>query len=316
MNQQKIKIGVSACLLGQEVRFNGTHKKLPLLTDVLAPLFEYVTTCPEMGAGMGVPRMPIRLVGDVSSPRAVRVEAPDVDYTDALQGYASMRIPELGDLCGYVFIKNSPSCGLHRVKVYDGKGMPKPEGRGLFAQALTKAYPLLPVEEDGRLHDPILRENFITRVYATHEWRQLCQRGLTAAGIIDFHSRFKYTLMAHAPGDYEALGQLLADAGKHDAREFGPRYFADMMRLLERKATRKTNTNVLMHLQGYLKKQLQSKEKASLSQVVEHYRQGIVPLIVPITLLKHYFSLYPDPYIGKQSFLHLYPEQLSLRNAL
>jgi len=313
----KIKVGVSACLLGQPVRYNGTHKHMPLLTEQLARYFEFVPTCPEVGAGMGVPRPPIRLVGDAAAPRAVRVDDASVDFTQPLQSYAAERIPELQDLAGYIFIKNSPSCGLFRVKVYLDNGSPGPTpGRGLFAAALTSAMPLLPVEEDGRLQDPVLRENFITRVFAMHEWQQLCARGLSAATLIDLHSRYKYTLMAHAPKDYTRLGQLLADAGNHDPRVLGPRYFSGMMQALQCKATRKSNTNVLMHLQGYLKKKLQGNEKSSLCKVIEQYRQGIVPLIVPVTLLKHYFHLFPDPYINHQAFWQPYPDELSLRNSL
>lgn len=316
-SQGKIKVGVSACLLGQEVRYNGGHKHLALLTQELAKYFDYVPTCPEMGAGMGVPRPAMHLVGDADAPRAVKVGDHSVDYTDQLHRYADERIPQLQDLCGYVFIKNSPSCGLFRVKVYLENGYPSPTpGRGLFAAALTKAMPLLPVEEDGRLHDPVLRENFITRVFAMKAWRDLCAKGLTAAGLIDLHSRYKYTLMAHSPQDYSALGQMLADAGKYDPNELGPRYFAGMMQVLQRKATRKSNTNVLMHLQGYLKKQLQAPEKSSLGRVIEQYRSGLIPLIVPVTLLKHYFQVFPDPYIERQSYFQPYPDELSLRNTL
>jgi uncharacterized protein YbgA (DUF1722 family)/uncharacterized protein YbbK (DUF523 family) len=315
--KRAIKVGVSACLLGFEVRYNGTHKHMPLLTGELARYFDFVPTCPEQGAGMGVPRPPIRLVGDPANPRAVRVADASHDATAALQGYAEQRIPQLQDLCGYVFIKNSPSCGLFRVKVYLDNGMPGPTpGRGIFAAALTQAMPLLPVEEDGRLQDPVLRENFVTRVFAMHEWRQLCAQGLSAAGLIALHSRYKYTLMAHAPQEYAALGRLLADVGKHDPQVLGPRYFEQMMRALQQKATRKTNTNVLMHLQGYLKKQLQPVEKGSLTKVIDSYRRGIVPLVVPVTMLRHYFELFPDPYIARQSFLQPYPDDLSLRNAL
>lgn len=315
--QPRIKVGVSACLLGFEVRYNGTHKHMPLLTGELSRYFEFVPTCPEQGAGMGVPRPPIRLVGDPASPRAVEVDDPSRDATAALQHYAAQRIPQLQDLAGYIFIKNSPSCGLFRVKVYLDNGMPGPTpGRGIFAAALTQAMPLLPVEEDGRLHDPVLRENFMTRVFAMHEWQTLCAQGLTVQGLIGLHSRYKYTLMAHAPQDYTALGRLLSDAGKHDPALLGPRYFEQMMTALQKKATRKSNTNVLMHLQGYLKKQLRAEEKTSLGRVIANYRQGIVPLVVPVTMLRHYFDLFPDPYIARQSFLQPYPDDLSLRNAL
>lgn len=313
----KIKVGVSACLLGQEVRYNGGHKLMTLLTGELAKYFDYVPTCPEVGAGMGIPRTPIRLVGDVAAPRALQVNDPSKDFTDSLQRYADARIPELTGLAGYIFIKNSPSCGLFRVKVYGENGMPgQVPGRGIFAAAFTKAMPQLPVEEDGRLQDPVLRENFITRVFAMHAWQQLCAQGLTAAALVGFHSRYKYTLMAHAGQEYARLGQMLADAGKHDPNELGPRYFALMTQLLQRKATRKSNTNVLTHLQGYLKKQLQTNQKSSLANTIESYRQGIVPLIVPVTLLQHYFELYPNPYINSQSFWQPYPADLSLRNSL
>jgi len=315
--KDRIKVGVSACLLGHEVRYNGSHKRMELLTGQLSRHLDFVTTCPEVGAGMGVPRQPIRLVGDAAAPRAVRVADASVDFTEALEQYAQQRIPELDDLCGYIFIKNSPSCGLFRVKVYLDNGYPGPvPGRGIFAAALTQAYPLLPVEEDGRLLDPVLRENFITRVHAMHEWRQLCARGLSASALTDLHARYKYTLMAHAPQQAAELGRLLADAGKHDPAELGPRYFAAMMQALQHKATRKTNTNVLMHLQGYLKKKLQPQQKSSLGRIIDDYRQGIVPLVVPVTMLRHYFELFPDPYVSRQAYLQPYPDTLALRSAL
>jgi uncharacterized protein YbgA (DUF1722 family) len=247
----------------------------------------------------------------------VRVEDPDHDVTGALEHYAAQRLPELADLCGYIFIKNSPSCGLFRVKVYQQNGYPHQQGgRGVFAAALTRAMPLLPVEEDGRLQDPVLRENFITRVFAWHNWQQLCSKGLSAARLIDFHSRYKYTLMAHSPRDYQALGRLLADAGKQELESLAERYFTQLMQALQQRANRKTNTNVLMHLQGYLKQKLESREKEHMTQVIEQYRQGILPLIVPVTLLRHHFHQHPDPYIERQAYLQPYPDDLKLRNDL
>lgn len=312
-----IKVGISSCLLGEEVRYNGGHKHSSLCTAELAQYFEFVSTCPELGAGLGVPRPPIRLVGDPAAPRAVRVSDNSVDVTDDLQSFSARRLPELQDLCGYIFIKNSPSCGLFRVKVYQENGHPHVEpGRGIFAQALTAAMPLLPVEEDGRLQDPVLRENFVTRVFALHNWKQLRAEGLTAARLTSFHARYKYTLMAHNPQEYQRLGRMLADAGNHVADELGERYFAALMQALQQKATRNTNTNVLMHLQGYLKKQLQPGEKSSMSAIIEQYRKGIVPLVVPVTLLRHFFAQHPDPYITQQAFLQPYPDDLSLRNNL
>jgi uncharacterized protein YbgA (DUF1722 family)/uncharacterized protein YbbK (DUF523 family) len=313
----KIRVGISSCLLGEEVRYNGGHKQSSVCTDQLSRYFEFVSSCPELGAGLGVPRPPIRLVGDPAAPRAVRVVNSSVDVTDQLLAYSATRLPELADLNGYIFIKNSPSCGLFRVKVYQENGHPHVEpGRGIFAQALTSAMPLLPVEEDGRLQDPVLRENFITRVFALHNWKLLVAKGLTAARLTAFHARYKYTLMAHNPQQYQRLGRMLADAGNHDPAELGERYFEALMRALQNKATRNTNTNVLMHLQGYLKKHLQPGEKKSIGEAIEQYRKGIVPLVVPVTLLRHFFTQHPDPYITRQAFLQPYPDDLSLRNNL
>ena len=317
MTSTRIKVGISSCLLGNEVRYNGGHKLSTLCTNDLSRYFEFVPTCPEAGAGLGIPRPPIRLVGDPHAPRAVRVQDAGVDVTDSLKAYSATRLPELGDLCGYIFIKNSPSCGLFRVKVYRANGMPHDEpARGIFAAEFTRAYPLLPVEEDGRLQDPVLRENFIARVFAWRNWQEMKANGLSAAALIDFHSRYKYTLMAHSPQQYQQLGRMLADAGKHDSSVLGERYFSGLMQALQQKATRRTNTNVLMHLQGYLKKKLQAGEKQGIGAIIEQYRKGIVPLVVPVTMLRHYFQQHRDPYIEKQSYLQPYPDELSLRNAL
>jgi len=314
---QLIPVGISACLLGQNVRYNGGHKHSSLCSTQLGRYFEFIPTCPEAGAGLGIPRPAIRLIDDPASPRAVHVADSGIDVTDQLKAYAAQRVPELGDLCGYVFIKNSPSCGLFRVKVYQKNGHPHPDaGMGLFAEAFTHTYPLIPVEEEGRLHDPVLRENFIVRVFALHNWKALCNKGLSASALTDFHSRYKYTLMAHSPADYQSLGRMLADAGRHDPQDLGSRYFPALMQALQKRATRKSNTNVLMHLQGYLKKVLQPREKQSLGQVIENYRKGIVPLVVPVTLLRHHFHQYPDDYIEKQFYQQPYPDDLSLRNDL
>lgn len=313
----RIRVGISSCLLGQEVRYNGGHKHSPLCTQQLAQYFEFVPTCPELGAGLGVPRPAIRLVGDPAAPRAVHVDDPARDVTQPLQDFAARRVPELQDLCGYIFIKNSPSCGLFRVKVYQDNGYPHQEsGRGLFAAALTRAMPLLPVEEDGRLQDPVLRENFITRVYAWHNWQQLLREGLSAKRLTDFHARYKYTLMAHSPQDYSELGRMLADAGRQDIAELGERYFTRLMQALQCLATRRTHTNVLMHLQGYLKQHLAPREKEHMGAVIEQYRKGILPLVVPVTLLRHHFHQHPDPYIERQAYLQPYPDDLRLRNLL
>lgn len=313
----RIKVGISSCLLGEQVRYDGGHKHLRLCTESLSRYFDFVPECPEVGIGMGIPRKPIRLIGDVEAPRAVESEQQQQEYTEQLTAFGISKAEQHGDLCGYIFMKNSPSCGLFRVKVYQDNGYPAPEGgRGLYARAFTDAHPLLPVEESGRLCDPLLRENFITRVFAYADWQQQLKAGLTHQRILDFHVRYKYCLMAHSPQQYAELGRMLADAGNHDPNELGQRYFTALMQVLGKLASRKTHTNVLMHLQGYLKKVLSSREKQELNKIIEQYRTAQVPLIVPVTLLKHHFNNHPDPYIDKQAYLQPYPEDLSLRNAI
>jgi len=316
-SNNSIKVGISACLMGEEVRYNGGHKHSPLCTRDLSRYFEFVSVCPEVSIGLGIPRKPIRLVGNPADPDVVEVDNPEHHVTEPLKAFSREKVEELGDLCGYIFIKGSPSCGLFRVKVYNDKGYPQEEmGRGVYARAVTDRYPLLPVEEAGRMQDAVLRENFITRVFAYRNWRDLCEGGLTAAKLIDFHSRYKYTLMAHNPQSFTELGRLLADAGSQEPEVLGEKYFELLMESLTRKASRKSNTNVLMHLQGYLKNDLSSAEKAKLGEVIDQYRKGIIPLIVPVTLLRNYFNTYPNEYIDRQSYLEPYPDDLSLRNQI
>jgi uncharacterized protein YbgA (DUF1722 family)/uncharacterized protein YbbK (DUF523 family) len=316
-NQARIQVGISSCLLGEEVRYNGGHKHSTLCTRDLGRYFDFVSVCPEVGIGLGVPRKPIRLVGDPSDPQVVGTDNPDQNVTQALKDFAREKVRDLTELCGYIFIKGSPSCGLFRVKVYNDKGYPQEEtGRGVFARVVTDTYPLLPVEEAGRMQDAVLRENFVTRVFAYHNWQQLVKEGLTAHKLIEFHSRYKYTLMANNPQSYTDLGRLLADAGKQNVHALGETYFKGLMESLTRKASRRSNTNVLMHLQGYLKKNLSGREKEKLGEAIEQYRNGIIPLIVPVTLLRSHFHTWPNDYITKQSFLQPYPDDLSLRNQI
>jgi uncharacterized protein YbgA (DUF1722 family)/uncharacterized protein YbbK (DUF523 family) len=312
----KIKIGISSCLMGEEVRFNGGHKHSSVCTNELGEFFEFKPTCPEVGIGMGVPRKPIRLVGDPNQPRAVGVDNPDLDFTDKLEDFADKVLPGLDDISGYIFMKGSPSCGVFRVKVYRENGMPNERaGSGIFAKAIMESNPLLPVEEAGRLSDPVLKENFISRVYAYSDWQNLYQSELTKADLINFHSRYKYTLMSHCQESCVQLGRMLAHTWD-DIKELANEYITLFMQTLSRKATRKSNTNVLMHLQGYLKKKLDKKQTESLSQIIEQYRLGIVPIIVPVSLMKGHFHSHPDQYIATQSFLSPYPETLSLRNRI
>ncbi|WP_372874348.1 YbgA family protein [Pseudomonas sp.] len=313
----KPKLAISACLLGAEVRYNGGHKESRLCSRTLTEYFDFVPLCPEVAIGLGTPREPIRLVGDPAAPRAVGTVQRERDLSEPLAAYGVQMAGELGDICGYIFMQQSPSCGLERVKVYQDNSRPsEPKGRGIYAEAFCARRPDLPVEEDGRLNDPILRENFITRVYAYAQWQQLLRDGLTRKALLDFHSRYKYLLMATHPLQYKALGRLLGNLHQHDLRELAPRYFSALMVALKKCATRRTHSNTLQHLSGYLKQALSSADRQEIQQLIGQYRNGIVPLVVPLTLLKHHLRHHPDSYLATQVYLQPHPENLSLRNAL
>ena len=313
----KIKVGISSCLMGNEVRFDGGHKHSKMYSQSLARYFDFVSACPEVGISMGIPMKPIRLVGDVNSPSIISAQDDTTGHTEKMVEFSNQKAKEYSGLCGYIFMQNSLSCGLFRVKVYQENGCPADEsGRGIYANVITQETPELPVEESGRLTDPSLRENFITRVFAYHKWQQLKQFGFNHHSIIEFHSSYKYSLMAHSPASYIDLGRMLADAGKHEVDVLAERYFPLLMSALGKVATRKTHTNVLMHIQGYLKRVLSSIEKQELSKLINQYRLAQIPLIVPITLLKHHFNNHPHTYIAKQAYLEPYPDDLSLRNAI
>ncbi|MET0946993.1 MAG: DUF523 and DUF1722 domain-containing protein [Pseudomonas sp.] len=313
----KPKLGISACLLGAEVRFNGGHKESQLCTRALTEYFEFVPACPEVAIGMGIPREPIRLVGDAENPQALGSVNRELNVTQALADYGVQMATELDDISGYIFMQKSPSCGLERVKVYRENGAPVDGGgRGIYAQAFCARHPNLPVEEDGRLNDPVLRENFITRVFAYAAWHELLKAGLTRRSLTEFHSRYKYQLMANDPVQYKALGKLLGDMGRSDPNDIAAQYFGDLMSALKKCATRRTHTNVLQHLTGYLKQTISAADKQEIQQLITQYHQGIVPLIVPLTLLKHHFRQHPDPYVALQVYMQPHPENLSLRNAI
>jgi uncharacterized protein YbgA (DUF1722 family)/uncharacterized protein YbbK (DUF523 family) len=314
---ERLKLGISACLLGAEVRYNGGHKESRLCSQTLAEHFDFVPVCPEVAIGLGTPREPIRLVGVPQAPRALGTVDRERDVTQALHDYGTRMAGELDDICGYILMHKSPSCGMERVKVYQANGYPADGGAsGIFAAAFTRLRPDLPVEEDGRLNDPVLRENFLTRVFAYAEWQRLLRAGLTRRAITDFHARYKYQLMANNPLQYKALGRLLGDLGRHDPQELGPHYFSQLMAALKKCATRGTHSNVLQHLCGYLKRALTRSEKEEMQQLIDQYRSGIIPLVVPLTLLKHHFRQHPDHYVARQAYLQPHPENLSLRNAL
>ncbi len=311
-----VKVGVSACLLGRNVRFDGGHKRSRFITDSLADHFEFVPFCPEVAIGMGTPRQPIRLVGADQNPQAVGVKTPELNVTLPLQTYGKKVAGDIGDLCGFIFKKDSPSCGMERVKVYNDKGMAERSGTGLFSREIMKAHPLLPVEEEGRLNDAELRDNFITRVYVYARWKKLVAAGINKSGLLGFHAEHKYLLMSHSTLAYKQLGQLLSDLRKVSLADIAERYISELMQALSKPATRKRHSNVMQHLLGYLKNTLDSAHRADLGDAIDAYRRGEFPLVVPIRLLQHHFSINPHPYITRQVYLNPHPSALLLRNNL
>jgi uncharacterized protein YbgA (DUF1722 family)/uncharacterized protein YbbK (DUF523 family) len=293
-----IRIGISSCLLGEKVRYDGGHKRDPFIVETLGQFFQWVPVCPEMELGLGTPRESLHLVGDLAAPRFVTVRSQR-DHTAAMQQYAEERLAALATLGlhGYILKRGSPSCGMERVRVYSQTGTPPRHGRGLFAQALMQRFPLLPVEEEGRLHDMGLRENFIERVFVYFRWGVLLASSPQPKDLVQFHTQHKMTLMAHSRRHYQRLGQLVAQAGEHPLTELLSRYGALLMQGLAIKATTKKHANVLYHLAGYLKKQLDAADKEELVACIENYRQGYVPLVVPLTLLKHHLRRHPTPWV-------------------
>ena len=312
----QVRLGVSACLLGAKVRFDGGHKRNRFLIEGLGSHFEFVPFCPEVAIGMGTPRPSIRLVGDVEAPRALGSRDDGLDVTDALQAYSANRARRLEGLSGFIFKKDSPSCGMARVKVYSDKGMPQRDGVGIFARAVQQANPLLPVEEEGRLNDSTLRENFVSRVFVYARWQALCQQGVSKKGLLDFHTRHKLLLMAHSPLAYRELGRLLAQLDNATLDGLADRYIERVMQVLKAPASRKRHVNVLQHVMGYLRKHVDATNRADLVDVIDDYRRGMVPLVVPVTLLQHHFRSNPHPWISRQVYMNPHPRELMLRNTL
>ena len=310
----KLKVGVSSCLLGQKVRHDGGHKRNKLIVDMLADYFESSAFCPELATGLSVPRPTLRLVRQESVIRMLGTKDPDMDVTDRMQKTAENAMGDMNDLCGYILKKDSPSCGMERVRIYNSKGQAERNGRGLFADTLMKYYPNLPVEEEGRLMDPVLRENFIERVFVYHRWQQLTQNGLSVAALIEFHSRHKFNLLAHSEVALRQLGNLVANTSNEDLQQVAETYIATFMQAMKKPASRKSHTNVLMHVMGFLKKALTPVEKHEINEILKQYRLGFIPLVVPVTLLNHYFRKVQVPYIEKQHYMNPYPVELMLRN--
>ncbi|MGV6807449.1 MAG: YbgA family protein [bacterium] len=314
--QDKIPVGISGCLLGEEVRYNGGHKYDAYINGTLSDFFELVSFCPELGAGLGVPRPPIRLVRQAGETRAVGVKDASMDVTDKLRNYAANQQSKLPGLYGFIFKKGSPSCGMERVKLFNEKGAPEPVGRGVFAGYVMEKFPQLPVEEEGRLGDPRLRENFIQRVFVNWVWRSEVLPDISVDKLTRFHARMKLTLMSHDQDESRSLGAMVATARRENLHAVVEEYFPRIMALLKVIATSKNHVNVLQHIQGYLKRDLDAEDKAELVDVIHRYRIGELPLIVPVTLLNHHFRKHPVPYIQASWYMNPYPQSLKLRNRL
>ncbi len=313
---ERISVGISACLLGDTVRFDGGHKRCAFAAEELAPFVRYEPVCPEMAIGLPTPRPALRLTemadGEIELCFSNGKGEP---VTEAMQRFSEKKISSMHHLCGYIVCAKSPSCGMERVRVYQPENNNnRKAGEGIFTRELMSQMPWLPVEEDGRLHDPVLRENFVERVYTLHDFNEMWRSGLTRGKLIAFHSRYKLSLLAHSQPEYRELGRFVADIESWSSlEEYAIEYRQRLMDLLKHQATRGNHTNVLMHVQGYFRPQLNSKQRQELTSLIEHYRQGLQPLLAPMTLLKHYMSEYPDPYLAQQRYFEPYPEALRLR---
>lgn len=312
---QKIKLGISSCLLGNSVRYDGGHKLDSFLKETLGQYVDYVPVCPEAECGMGIPREPMRLEAHSGVIRLV-TRTSRVDKTELMVSWAKKRVAELAeeDLCGFIFKSNSPSSGMERVKVYSEKGIPSKTGVGLFAHIFMKHFPLLPVEEEGRLSDPGLRENFIERIFTLNRWRDIRHGKSSRKALIDFHTRHKLLLLSHSPKHYSEMGRLVASQKSMNLPILFSRYEALLMEALKLKTTPKKNANVLEHMMGYFKKNLSPAEKVEMMEIIHAYRNGFLPLIVPMTLMGHYVRKYDQPYLKEQIYLNPHPLEMQLRN--
>ena len=311
----KIKLGISSCLLGNKVRYDGGHKLDHFLTDTLGRYVNWVQVCPEVECGLPTPREAMHLVGDPENPRLITIRTK-VDLSARMKTWAKKKVAELEkqDLCGFVFKSRSPSSGMRGVKIYTETGMPNATGSGLFAGEFMNRFPLLPVEDEGRLHDPGLRENFIERIFVYQRWQEYVREDGSLGGLVAFHTRHKLLIMSHSPKHYTELGRLVAGAKKVRKDELHAHYLGTLLEGLGFIATVKKNTNVLQHMAGYFKDMLSADEKKELQDLIENYHRALVPLIVPITLLQHYVRKYDTDYLKQQVYLNPHPLELMLRN--
>ena len=312
---EKIRLGISSCLLGENVRYDGGHKLDRFIKDTLGQYVEYVAVCPEVECGLGIPRESMRLEGGPEVPRLVTTRSK-IDLTLRMMRWAQKRVVDLEkeDLCGFIFKSDSPSSGMERVKIYDENKMPVKKGVGIFAGVFMKHFPLLPVEDEGRLHDPALRENFIERVFALRRWRESRKEKGGEEALIDFHTSHKFLILAHSPRHYQLMGKLVANQRSMPREELLDKYQVLLLEYLSLKGTPKKHVNVLQHMLGYFKKQLTADEKTELLEIIGDYQRGYIPLIVPVSLLRHYVRKYEQSYLQRQVYLNPHPVELKLRN--
>jgi uncharacterized protein YbgA (DUF1722 family)/uncharacterized protein YbbK (DUF523 family) len=313
--EPQIKVGVSSCLLGEKVRWDGEHKQDLFVKNLLGQFFEWVPTCPEVDIGMGIPRETVRLTGNPKAPHLVG-NTTGTDWTRRMNRYSKKRSAELAklNLCGYIFKSRSPSCGIARIKVYGDNGNATSNGRGLFADAFMQKFPLVPVEDEGRLHDARIRENFITRVFAYHRLAQLLSGRFSRKAQVEFHQAHKYLLMSHSRKHETALAMLVTNPKRYSPSELKRRYAEGFMQALTFKTTVKKNTDVLYHMLGYFKKLLPEAEKQELIEVIEDYRKGWMPLIAPIILIRHHVRIHQITYLADQIYLNSHPKELTYSN--
>ncbi|HDS16201.1 MAG TPA: DUF1722 domain-containing protein [Proteobacteria bacterium] len=312
---EKIKLGISACLLGHDVRYSGGHARDLFVIETFAPYVEFVPVCPEVESGMPVPREAIHLVGAGEEPRLLGVESK-LDFTRSLQEWAAKRLEKLEseNLCGFIFKKNSPSCGLRRLSVSrEDQGPPQKNGVGIFARAFGERFPLIPAEEDGHLHDASSREHFIERIFIMQRWRQLLREPLSRGRLIDFHTRHKLIFLAHSPKGYRSLGKLVAGLDRSELDTAGRKYHEEMCATLQRKTSPSKHVNVMQHMLGYFKRQLTRDEKQEMLDLIENFRAGRLPLIAPMTMFQHYTRKYNYTYLAGQHYVEPHPLELKLR---
>jgi len=309
------RLGISQCLLGEQVRYDGGHKRDRFLTDTLSQFVEWIPICPEVESGLGTPREAMRLVGTPEAPRLMTIKTQN-DHTATLNRFCHRKIHELKSfgLDGFVFKKDSPSCGIKQVRVYQHGSSPSRKGRGLFAQAFQTFFPLIPIEDEDRLNDPEIRQNFIARVFGYHRWQNLLGSRLTRGSLVGFHTHHKYLLLAHSRPHHDKLGHLVASVNHFTPKQLALQYGATFMEALKVKTTVRKHVNVLKHLVGLFKKQISQAQRIELQDVIDDFHRGLTPFIAPLTLINHYVREHHIDSLAEQVYLQPHPNELFLKN--